>query len=67
MSVDLRSALGRPRSILCTLFLSCLLVLSLGAGSAQAQSVAKYGADFLAGGVGARALAMGGAQVGLTQ
>ena len=34
---------------------------------AQAQRVAKYGADFLSGGVGARALAMGGAQVALTQ
>ncbi len=33
---------------------------------ARAQRVAKYGADFLAGGVGARALAMGGAHVGMT-
>lgn len=33
--------------------------------TASAQRVAKYGADFLAGGVGARALAMGGAHVGL--
>ena len=32
-----------------------------------AQHIAKYGADFLAGGVGARALAMGGAHVGLAQ
>jgi len=31
---------------------------------AQAQDVVKYGADFLAGGVGARALGMGGAYVG---
>jgi len=30
---------------------------------ASAQQVAKYGADFLAGGVGARALAMGGAYI----
>lgn len=30
-----------------------------------AQNVAKYGAEFLAGGVGARALGMGGAHVGL--
>jgi len=30
----------------------------------QAQDVVKYGADFLAGGVGARALGMGGAYVG---
>lgn len=35
--------------------------------TAQAQSVAKYGADFLSGGVGARALAMGGAHVALSQ
>ncbi|NNE69586.1 MAG: PorV/PorQ family protein [Rhodothermales bacterium] len=35
------------------------------AGTTQAQRVAKYGADFLAGGVGARALAMGGAHVAL--
>ncbi len=33
----------------------------------HAQRIAKYGADFLAGGVGARALAMGGAHVALTQ
>ena len=32
---------------------------------AHGQRIAKYGADFLAGGVGARALAMGGAQVAL--
>ncbi len=32
-----------------------------------AQTVAKYGADFLAGGVGARALGMGGAHVALTR
>ena len=47
--------------------LSVFLLFISGLGSAQAQSVAKYGADFLAGGVGARGLAMGGAQVGLTQ
>ncbi len=34
---------------------------------AEAQRVAKYGADFLAGGVGARALGMGGAAVALTR
>ena len=33
----------------------------------QAQRIAKYGADFLAGGIGARALAMGGANVALVQ
>jgi hypothetical protein len=42
------------------------LVLGI-TGAAQAQNVAKYGADFLAGGVGARALGMGGAYVGLAQ
>ena len=35
--------------------------------SASAQRIAKYGADFLAGGVDARALAMGGANVAHTQ
>ena len=35
--------------------------------TAQAQRVAKYGADFLSGGVGARALGMGGAYVALAQ
>jgi hypothetical protein len=44
--------------------LACL-GLGLAAGQADAQRVAKYGADFLAGGVGARALAMGGAHVGM--
>jgi len=34
---------------------------------ASAQRVAKYGADFLAGGVGARALGMGGAAVAVTR
>jgi hypothetical protein len=46
---------------------SLLVALGFAPAPAQAQSVAKYGADFLAGGVGARALAMGGAQVGLTR
>ncbi len=43
------------------LFLSGFLLTD-----ASGQTIAKYGADFLAGGVGARALAMGGATVGLT-
>ncbi|MXW83176.1 MAG: hypothetical protein F4Z43_06670, partial [Rhodothermaceae bacterium] len=34
---------------------------------ASAQRIAKYGADFLAGGVDARALGMGGANVALSQ
>jgi hypothetical protein len=37
----------------------------LPAADSAGQRVAKYGADFLAGGVGARALAMGGAHIGL--
>ncbi|MCB0718428.1 MAG: PorV/PorQ family protein [Bacteroidetes bacterium] len=40
-------------------------ILFAFAGSSDAQTVAKYGADFLAGGVGARALGMGGAAVGI--
>lgn len=44
-----------------------LLMLAMLPQAAQAQRVAKYGADFLAGGVGARALGMGGAHVALTQ
>jgi len=45
------------------LLVACLsLVLPV-----RGQTVAKYGADFLAGGVGARALGMGGAQVALAQ
>jgi len=35
--------------------------------AASAQRVAKYGADFLAGGVGARALAMGGAYISVAE
>ena len=42
-----------------------LLLGVFGAGPAQGQRIAKYGADFLAGGVDARALGMGGAYVGL--
>ena len=42
---------------------AALLVASLNVGDGHAQRVAKYGADFLAGGVGARALGMGGAFV----
>lgn len=38
---------------------------TLAIPEASAQRTAKYGADFLAGGVGARALAMGGAYVAL--
>ncbi len=42
-----------------------LLLLVLGTGPAHGQRIAKYGADFLAGGVDARALGMGGAYVSL--
>jgi len=52
------------------MFKHLALIFSLGfllVSTAPAQTVAKYGADFLAGGVGARALAMGGATVGLTK
>ena len=43
--------------------LVCLILVQ----TSSAQRIAKYGADFLAGGVGARALAMGGTHVGLSQ
>jgi len=42
-----------------------LVVLALASGAAHGQRIAKYGADFLAGGVDARALGMGGAYVSL--
>ena len=45
--------------------LGVLLFVALGTGPAHGQRIAKYGADFLAGGVDARALGMGGAYVGL--
>lgn len=44
-----------------------LLFTTLTTDTARAQSAAKYGADFLSGGVGARALGMGGAQVALAK
>lgn len=48
-------------------FALVLLVALLAAAPADAQRVAKYGADFLAGGVGARALGMGGVHVALAE
>ncbi len=45
--------------------LGLFLLAALGAGPAHGQRLAKYGAEFLAGGVDARALGMGGAYVGL--
>ncbi|WP_263819385.1 hypothetical protein [Salinibacter sp.] len=47
------------------LVLGLLLLAALGAGPAHGQRLAKYGAEFLAGGVDARALGMGGAYVSL--
>lgn len=44
-----------------------LFCLFMAPGLAAGQKVAKYGADFLAGGVGARSLGMGGAYVALAQ
>ena len=46
-------------------FLLLVLTSFLLVPASQAQRSAKYGADFLAGGVGVRALGMGGAHVGL--
>ncbi len=51
-------------------WIAVLVVVAMApwpSGTAQAQRVAKYGADFLSGGVGARALGMGGAYVALAQ
>ncbi len=44
-----------------------MIVLCTCAPAAGAQSLAKYGAEFLAGGTGARALGMGGAYVALAE
>ncbi|MFO8232729.1 MAG: PorV/PorQ family protein [Longimonas sp.] len=44
-------------------FLCCLCLSGSLVSTADAQRIAKYGADFLAGGVDARALGMGGAYV----
>ncbi len=53
------------RRFRCLLAMGLAVFTSAAVGEACAQRVAKYGADFLAGGVGARALAMGGAYVAL--
>ena len=45
----------------------CILAALLCCMPVSAQRIAKYGADFLAGGVDARALAMGGANVAHTR
>ena len=46
-----------------TLRAAALSLFAVGSLAAEAQTVAKYGAEFLASGVGARALGMGGAYV----
>ena len=55
--------MASPRSTLGSLAARILLLAALAAPATAAQTVVKYGADFLAGGVGARALGMGGAYV----
>jgi hypothetical protein len=56
-----------PRSTPARLAARSILLLAFAASGAasgaSAQTVVKYGADFLAGGIGARALGMGGAYV----
>ena len=47
-------------------FAFCVALLTqAAAGPVRGQDIAKYGAEFLAGGAGARAIGMGGAQVAL--
>ncbi len=62
---DLFSRAGVRRFVAFSLF--AFLIAAGAAPRAGAQTVVKYGADFLAGGVGGRALGMGGAHVGLAQ
>lgn len=54
------------RSFVVPILLVCGLMV-LSPPSAEAQKLAKYGADFLSGGVGGRALGMGGTHVGIVQ
>lgn len=54
------------RSFLSSILLLCGLMV-LSPSSAEAQKLAKYGADFLSGGVGGRALGMGGTHIGIVQ
>ena len=60
-------ALHRGRLAAWVAALVWLAMAGFSPETAQAQRVAKYGADFLSGGVGARALGMGGAHVALAQ
>jgi hypothetical protein len=55
-------AAGRRAAVL---LLFTALLGATAVRPAQGQQIAKYGADFLAGGVGARAIGLGGAYVGL--
>ena len=57
------------RTILRALYVFLFVSFSIGFSpcTTSAQSVAKYGADFLAGGVGGRALGMGGTHVGIVR
>jgi hypothetical protein len=55
--------MASPRTTLGSLAARIVLLVALAVPAASAQTVVKYGADFLAGGVGARALGMGGAYV----
>ena len=55
--------MASPRSTLARLAAVIAMSLTAGTPPASGQTVVKYGADFLAGGVGARALGMGGAFV----
>lgn len=60
-------ALHRCRLTAWVAVLFFMVMMGLPSETVQAQRVAKYGADFLSGGVGARALGMGGAHVALAQ
>ena len=55
--------LRRPTALL----LGMALLVAAAPQRAQGQQLAKYGADFLAGGVGARAIGLGGAYTGLAR
>lgn len=63
---DFPSRVVASRFAAAGLVLAWLLSFGLAPGAA-AQELGKYGAEFLAGGVGGRALGMGGAHVGLAQ
>ncbi|MDZ4700736.1 MAG: PorV/PorQ family protein [Rhodothermales bacterium] len=55
------------RSLISLRTLLLLIVLLAGGDPVFAQKTAKYGADFLSGGVGGRALGMGGAHIGIVR